>query len=303
MTVLAELVRTGFFRPSIEPRVACVRGPQTGRWSDDDIKALKRYRALRGKRVSKKDLVTVGANLRKRRPELATNGSYNNEAFARTKLVERFGDVCEPTEDGGHSWLLQPGRKLMRDLVTFVDSAESGDRTIQELVHAMRKHYEKQRNGEAFAEYHYDLMRVMEVYSPGLRKSEITQQHLDEYPEKRRELAGKPIADSTIRGELKSFKLLLRFEFTSRGYTHREAAKRAGVTVPQLSRLARKGLIKPSIQPPVFVQAPRVGRYGDADIKAIQAYVALRKEGFSAKTLALVATNLRNHHSELARGG
>ena len=113
--ILHGLEKDGCFAPSVQPKVICVRGPRTGRWNDDDIKALKRYRALQATGCSQKRLMEAGANLRSRRPWLATNGEANNAVFANTNLKLFNGDICEEANGKRISWNRRPGHEICLD--------------------------------------------------------------------------------------------------------------------------------------------------------------------------------------------
>ena len=298
LTTLRAWAQEGMVQPGIQPTI----GAKWRRWSDSDIKAVGTVRALLDAGISKRDLKQVGVNLRKHRPALSKHGDSYNEAFLRTKLVERYGDVCEPTKRGYISWLFQPGQELI----------PSSDRTLPELIDAFREALERWGKAHTLRGLRNLFKCANRVY-PGLRESEITKDHFDfeTYRRKREALAGEAIPGERITQELRALRRLFMFEadpeqvpalrrrfaFESdiEGYSTSTAARRAGVGQTTLYRWLKRGLFKPSIQPTVGD-----ARWSDSDIKAVTRYYALFKAGFRPSTLAKVASHLRAERPQLA---
>ena len=104
------------------------------------------------------------------------------------------------------------------------EESKQPDRTVKELRDLVRETHRQEH--KTFRHHEYDLRRVVEVYG-NLRESEITQQHLDEYPKKRRAKAKGNLSDTTIRGEKDEWLFLLRFESNREGYSSGKAAQEA----------------------------------------------------------------------------
>ena len=171
---LQKLCDNHIFRPSLKAGLA-VGGPFPNRWSDDDVNALQTWNKIFTAGFRKGNLTKVGDNLRNDRPELATDGDYNNAAFANTNLEPIHGDVCEVTDDGRRiSWLDRPGHEVCLDQRLFEGFVET---VFLEEIEYADYHPDYLRNCRRRLR-HYILVKLGH-----LLLAEITSEDLDDYLE------------------------------------------------------------------------------------------------------------------------
>ncbi|MEX2300568.1 MAG: hypothetical protein WD733_06505 [Bryobacterales bacterium] len=208
-TVLHGLESQGRFLPSIHPR-GFADGPRSGLWSPTDIRGLERYQSLRKAEVSKQSLDQVGANLCQHRPHLARKDGAYNDAFAQTKLIEKWGDVVEPDGDGFISWLHRPGEKLAEDPQTIAGFGE------RHFIPAEEKRVgDRDLSKRAFEQYVRSLRRhVFPILGP-LKFSALRAGDIREFRSAKR----KEVAEDTVDDYVGRLKSLLKHARRKRFFT------------------------------------------------------------------------------------